>query len=623
METILSSWQDGLDSRRSNLTTSPHALERAENVHINQGAEIEKRRAFVDFGVQAATAFGLEVTSAGLVTFGSAATPALPLQVSYVRIQHPSDVTQVMTAVLCSCSFGGKSWTVARFANGDTFIYYNGTVIPACINGLVLTSAATNLAIATQLYTFLNTTYFTSLGIKASAPVLNGTSYYVDIYSTPGVSFALTSTIVLSATGTIGTLLISNQSQGTAFSQANFAFAVYMGQTGSLTQVLVSTDAGLTYGVSLLGAPIVWAPLDTNGFSTALNIAATISSSVTALPITAKANNNQVTLLADSSLGATPNGYLVKLVSTGDFCLDDMVLDFSAVTTFSSTSLLVGSLATVFAGQTYNGGGTYVQATPAGTYFWHKGLNDISMSVAAGPTYFADNFFTIAVVTNITFTGIASNPVTAILTKMVEILGSVTAGTTASTLVAAMATKIRAYTTANSLKYTACQSQANTKQLVVSRNEITSALQFYPVLATDVVGVGGIFGTVVQTSPLLQGLYIPFVTSIGVQAPAIVISGVVNISITGGAAPYLVTSSVTANSPFTFTLPDGNPSAVSGSFIGSLNCPSGNITAVSTNTAQYTIKVTDAIGNVKSLIMTVQATVDGSAILRGFSVTFL
>lgn len=615
-EQILSSWQDGLDSRRSNLTTSPHALEVATNVHINQGAEIEKRRAFVDFGLTVATEFGLEVTSNGLVNFGSAVVGALPTGVSYVRLQHPSDNTIAMTAIVCSCSFAGKSWAVARFANNDVFIYYDGSVIPACTNGLVLTGAATNQGVATQFYNFLNTSYFTSLGFQVAAPVLNGTSYYVDVYSTPGVSFALVAAIVSSAAGTLGTLLISTQSQGTAFSQANFGFAVYMGNTGSLFSVKVSTDAGATFGVSLLGTPIPWATNDKTGYATALNIASTISSSVTALPIIGNANNNQVTLLADSSLGATPNGYPVQIVSTGDFCLDDMVLDMTAVAVgaLTSTSLLVGSLATVFNAQTYNGGGTYVQSTPAGTYFWHKGANDVSMAVSGGSTYYADNFFTIVGTVNITFTGIASAPVTAQLTLMVEILGSVTTGTTAALLVTAMATKIRAYCTANGLNYTACASQMNTKQLVVSRNFITSTLQFYPILATDIVGAAGIVSPIVTTKPILKGSYIIFTNT----------SGIINISVVGGAAPYLVSFTSTQSiangtDQYNFNLPEGNPSALTGSFQISLAITNRGL---GSHTMQFTLSLQDSTSNVTTLNISVVSTGTAAAPVIS-SVTFL
>jgi hypothetical protein len=280
MEYVIDDFSNGLDTRRTNLTTSQKALVTAQNVHINQGAQIEKRRAFVDVGSLPNTVFGLELTSSGVVVFGSVATPSLPSGVGYVQCVHPADTSQGMTAILCSTSFGGKAWCAAKFANNDVFLYYDGTVIPASVNGQVLSTKNSNLNVATQLYNFLNTAYFTALGIKASAPVNNAGAYYVDIYGTPGTSFSITSALTASnaGSGTIGTLLISNESQGTAFTQSNFGFMVVAGSTGTLATVNVSTDGGTTYTVALLGAAVSWVASDTTGYNTALNIAATITS---------------------------------------------------------------------------------------------------------------------------------------------------------------------------------------------------------------------------------------------------------------------------------------------------------------------------------------------------------
>ena len=633
MEYVIDDFSNGLDTRRTNLTTSQKALVTAQNVHINQGAQIEKRKAFVDVGSLPSSVYGLELTSSGLVVFGSVTTPSLPSGIGYVRCQHPSDSSQGMTAILCSCSFGGKTWCAAKFANNDVFLFYNGTVIPASINGLVLSTKNSLLDVATQLYNFLNTAYFTSLGVKVSAPVSNAGTYYVDVYGTPGTSFSLTTALssTNAGSGAIATLLISNESQGTAFTQANFGFQVVAGNTGTLASIGVSTDGGVTYtGASLLGTPVSWASGDTNGYSTALNIAATISSSVNALPITGKANNNQVTLLADPSLGATPNGYQVKLTTTGDFCLDGMVIDFSAVTSSyasatGATSVLVGSLSTVFNSQTYSVGGTYVStALPAGTYFWHKGVNDVSMAITAGPTFYADDFFTIGAPTNITFTGTASAPVTAQLTKMVEILGGNVKAVTSALLVAAMATNIRAYCVAHSLSYTACISPSNTKQLVISRSVVESGLQFYPVVASDVTNVSGLNGTIIQTKAALTGYYIPFIVPTGVSTGPTVAAGVLSVSVVGGASPYIL--SVTNNLPtnqnqqpvaFNASFPN---TAVTGSFLVNLTFTKNNVTG--TSTGQYTITTQDAIGQQSVNYLNVSATVNGQGYLASVSVAF-
>ena len=60
----------GLDTRRSVLTSQPGTLAVLNNCHVNQGAEIEKRKAFVPLALLPGT-FGLEAVANSLVVFGS------------------------------------------------------------------------------------------------------------------------------------------------------------------------------------------------------------------------------------------------------------------------------------------------------------------------------------------------------------------------------------------------------------------------------------------------------------------------------------------------------------------------------------------------------------------------
>lgn len=70
--TIPQNFKQGLDTRRSELTSVPGCLVTCENGHVNQGGEIEKRKAFVKTILPEDT-FGLEAVSTGLVVFGSVA----------------------------------------------------------------------------------------------------------------------------------------------------------------------------------------------------------------------------------------------------------------------------------------------------------------------------------------------------------------------------------------------------------------------------------------------------------------------------------------------------------------------------------------------------------------------
>lgn len=65
----ISKWS-GLDTRRSELTSQPGTLETFQNAHINQGGEIEKRKAFPRTQIPANT-FGFQETTTGIDVFGS------------------------------------------------------------------------------------------------------------------------------------------------------------------------------------------------------------------------------------------------------------------------------------------------------------------------------------------------------------------------------------------------------------------------------------------------------------------------------------------------------------------------------------------------------------------------
>jgi len=76
-----SNFKNGLDTRRSELTTQPGALLELQDAHINEGAEIEKRFAFLNASYVPENALSLEVTGEGFtpgylggtVVFGSGA----------------------------------------------------------------------------------------------------------------------------------------------------------------------------------------------------------------------------------------------------------------------------------------------------------------------------------------------------------------------------------------------------------------------------------------------------------------------------------------------------------------------------------------------------------------------
>lgn len=164
----------GLDTRKSELTQRPGSLEELHNAFVNQGGEIENRKAFVRTARVAGT-FGLQGTSAGLVTFGSGdlaashpvniSTVEIPIFVDYQRLQHPAVLageTEVsdfqMTSVVHSFVYRGKAFVIAAFGDGRNYCYYDGTLVSDFTAGLILPYLEqNNVKIASNIVNLINT----------------------------------------------------------------------------------------------------------------------------------------------------------------------------------------------------------------------------------------------------------------------------------------------------------------------------------------------------------------------------------------------------------------------------------------------------------------------------------
>ncbi len=175
----IASYKYGLDTRKDVLTAQPGTLQTCENASINPGGEIEKRKAFVllsnlaildSDGFQGT--FGLENTEDGLITFGSAlpfgsspalsqailasAIPTTSPTITYQQLIHPAidpqgdsydNIFYRMVQVVSSENFNGKAFVLAKFTDGNTFMYYDGVIIPQSYEGLILNNIVTEPAL--------------------------------------------------------------------------------------------------------------------------------------------------------------------------------------------------------------------------------------------------------------------------------------------------------------------------------------------------------------------------------------------------------------------------------------------------------------------------------------------
>lgn len=153
----------------------------------------------------------------------------LPSEFIYQRLQHPAVLAgtaydaskHAMTAIIHSEVFGGLAYAVATFADGYSFVYYDGVLVADFVDGLVLPYMNTNAKIAARL---------------AAAITANGlytVSYtpgnaYLDVTGDFAADFSVETDIV-SALGTLSQLQTANTVAPIQATSASGSFRIIAG----------------------------------------------------------------------------------------------------------------------------------------------------------------------------------------------------------------------------------------------------------------------------------------------------------------------------------------------------------------------------------------------------------
>ncbi len=233
----------GLDARRSQYTSNPGTLLQLDNCFVNSGGEIEKRKRFLHAaltvtGVFGVANFGLATGTTSMFVFGSAVplvTSANILSgvVTYVQCVHPDGAT-AMTGIVSATTYGGLPWCIAKFADGNTYEYYNGVLVEDFISGLVLAGSTSNTALATALTTLTNaTTNYTAV---------NDGGGVVDIFNLPSPqpNTYLSSIVKQSAAGNLTSVFENSGVPAVAQSPATAQFSIIKGSAAAGTNQITS-----------------------------------------------------------------------------------------------------------------------------------------------------------------------------------------------------------------------------------------------------------------------------------------------------------------------------------------------------------------------------------------------
>jgi len=336
---LINNFKFGLDTRRTQQTSVPGVLITCQDGHVNNGAEIEKRKAFTLVGSLPPGCFGLQETPTTMYTFGSGPPPAqMPPGVTYQQLQHyialinPSllvDALPQMTGVVASCCLGGKSFVIATFGPGPlngvpatTCLFYNGVAVRAFSAGLSFFQVGTSVALAQQFVDEFNydpPAGFVVTLLLAPAPITNlPTMARVQITGPTNQSFVTvpsdTSTSANHAT------LFSTTPVATPTSAVAGSFSFFItGTFGEITEVIVPSPGGGTF--NLLTTPVKFL---TNLSITAGNIVSAINNSLGNQGYSAAyatiGSANQITVTAPTTFAAaTLNGTTatVNTIGTG------------------------------------------------------------------------------------------------------------------------------------------------------------------------------------------------------------------------------------------------------------------------------------------------------------------
>lgn len=340
------SFKYGLDARRSELTSQPGTLAQIENAHVNQGAEIEKRKAFARYfdgtKLDPTKVFGLQPTSAGLVVFGSVTAASIGLtawpsystpfvgcpQISYMQLTHP-DGSTAMSSVVSSDSYGDVPFVVAQFADNAIYQYYNGDLVTDFTDGLVTTAmASSNNTLASAFASWVNRTKdFTAAidGFLGSAAIVSGPSSAPIVVSSAEISASGVLTELSNKVGTDGSLLQPASATltvlgGSPYSPTAGNNKLTNIQYGSVS-IVDTSDLDLLYNTS---------DTPTSFWARAINKKSASTG------FSAVALNNQLQIFAPSNLPGA-----LQVTASGNIILGDYQVAISG-TSFTVNALKVG-----------------------------------------------------------------------------------------------------------------------------------------------------------------------------------------------------------------------------------------------------------------------------------------
>lgn len=316
---VIQDFRGGLDTRRMPEAAPAGTLQVAENVHVNRGGELEKRKALSSLYTLPAGTFGFEIAAGVLIVFGSADLAAsVPSGVTYQRLQHPDSLA--MTAMHGTTVFNGKVYAVAEFGSGNIAHFYDGEIVGAWINGVVRSSFGDNNGTATHIASVIDATddysaTATGPNVTVTGPA-NGSAFNAT-FSTENVDGG---TDDQNITLTSITTAIPEVAETLATATAS----VVNGTSGQVISNLTVNGVAI-FNTS---SSVNWT---TNNAGTATTLKDAINNFTSTPDYNANSSGQTVTISASAGTGASANGQVVAATANMTVNTTNMTGGVSAV----------------------------------------------------------------------------------------------------------------------------------------------------------------------------------------------------------------------------------------------------------------------------------------------------
>lgn len=304
---VVENFSAGLDTRKHPLTAKPGTLQLLKNAHISRGGEIEKRKKFATFASLPASTFGMEASADTIYVFGSIAAPTMPTGTTYQRLQHPDG--QAMTEVVYSTLYGGYPFVLAKFSDGKSFPFYNGSIIGDFTSGVTRSSMGTATALATHLAGVVN----------SAASGYTATSSGATVTITGPASAEFSPSFTADSPLTVTTATIQTAKAAVAEVVAEGSFIVTGGTAVSGTNMITSVKID---GVEVLGASVDWTASNS---ATMTAVASQINTFTSSVEYVASVESSKLVIRAVAGSGTSGNGKIISVTVAGNVTVGSVV----------------------------------------------------------------------------------------------------------------------------------------------------------------------------------------------------------------------------------------------------------------------------------------------------------